>query len=149
VARLASSTPDPHADSPGVAEFREVEVDATQWPDRGRMEAEEEEAEESGATLFLPKVFLIRHGQSAFNLFYSAHARLPPKGQTKLSFASVSPSSPPVAEGTLLAGIPLLRERKPMTDPRLLDAPLTPHGQQQAREAAHKRKSLGPCPVLG
>ena len=155
---MASPTVDPHANAPEVAGFVHRGADATHEPDVAHMLSEEHEAIEANCTLMLPKIFLIRHGQSLFNAMYSAYAELTDKGQARIKFgagAGASSSSesnasraPVVEEGTMIAGLPVLRSRKPMSDARLLDAPLTPHGQSQALEASKKARGLGPIDLV-
>lgn len=117
--------------------------------------------EESGeCTLLLPKVILLRHGQSLFNAHYKAHAAQPnTNGSSSSSEAAAASNSSNASAsasvnisswvpcGSLVGGLALHRDRKPLSDPRLVDAPLTPLGQQQARAAALQLRSAHAGPL--
>jgi len=136
------STPldDPHRKAPEVASSIPLGPDATHVPPGPREQlAEDIEVSKQHVNLLLPKLTLIRHGQSLFNAMWDAHGQLPPKGQQTLPFGG---GRAKIQEGSLIGGIPLIRDISPMNDPRLLDAPLTPHGQHQARAASKKARSL-------
>ena len=159
-----SASPDPHV---GAAEL--AGPDATSQPMDEEALADEERREDEETQhqhLVLPRVFLVRHGQSLFNAMYAAHAQLPDKRQTRLNFGAAASSksggsggsssssyppgsaAQPIEEGSLVGGLPLIRDRIPNSDPRLLDAPLTLHGQQQARDASVKARQLGPIDLV-
>lgn len=150
-----SASLDPHLSSPAVAPFLTTPgspEDATRAPEPSdQRHSEDDETRSLGINLLLPRVYLIRHGQSLFNAMHAAWNKLPPTDQSSLNHltksSSASSSSPPahdpsISEGVLIGGLPLHRARNPNTDPRLLDAPLTPLGQEQAREASKKAATL-------